>query len=119
MKIPLFDRLFRKSEPSESVPVKEEQNQKPVRMGIAQARDVFEPASKDSLLPNSLARSNLKQAEAGSVDESDDVLANFQSGEARTPYAVGSLWNSKDTPPTTAKSDSDSDSDRKRRLKPH
>jgi hypothetical protein len=29
----------------------------------------------------------------------DEVLVAFAHGEARSPYAVGLLWNAKDTPP--------------------
>lgn len=120
MRIPLFDRLFRKPELTESVVQKKEANPEPVKMGIARARDSFESGPQESRLPNNLVSASESKAEQDSTGDqnSDDVFIGFQAGDVRTPYIVGGLWNSQDKPPEAAESSTDSNTE-KNRIKKH
>lgn len=115
MRIPLFDRLFSKPEQTEPLATKKEANPEPIQTGIAQARDSFESVPQSSSAAGNLfPSSNSKADQVYSRDQnqnSDDVVVRFEHGEIRSPYVVGGLWNSKDTPPTSADSDSDSEKD--------
>lgn len=111
MRIPFLERLFSKPVQTEPAATPKEMTAPPIKTGIAASRDSFESAPQ-STTGNLFAPSNLKPGQDSSSEQkSDDVIIGFEPGEIRSPYVVGNLWNSQDTPPASAESDSDSDKD--------
>ena len=114
MRIKLFDRLFKRSELTDSVKIKEQNTVKANTTGIATVKDSFVKARADNFFSGKFLESEdlQKEQEYGRKQKHDDVLVEFQAGDTRSPYLLGGLWGS-DKPPET-KSDSDDDDKKKK-----
>jgi hypothetical protein len=78
MKIQFLQNLFKPSGATEK-PESVDPSPKVIKTGVAEIRDSFKTQSS----------------------RDDTVLIAFESGDARSPYVVGNLWNDKDKPPET------------------
>src|SRR5262245_12151510 len=105
MKIQFLQNLF-KLGGAEQQELKD-QSAKQTKTGIGQIRDSFETQSSqnDFFSGRLLSAEDLRQEQNYNLPApNDDVLVAFETGEMRSPYVVGSLWNSSDKPPETDES---------------
>jgi hypothetical protein len=114
MRIRLFDRFLKRTEPEVSLKVKEQATLKANTAGVASVRDSFVKARNENFFSGKFLEAGdlQKEQDYGRPKQNDDVLVEFQGGETRNPYVQGSLWTTSDTPPET-KSDSDDDKKKK------
>lgn len=110
MRIKFFERLFKPTAAIESAKIKQQETAKANTTGIARVADSFEKARPANFFSGQLLQADdLQQEQENQKDQNkDDVLVEFQPGETRSPYVLGGLWNSSDSPPE-AKNDSDDD----------
>lgn len=101
MRIKLFEKLFKPPETTDSGKVKQQETVKPNTTGMETVRDSFEKSGSENYFSGKLLESGDFQKEQDYVRKQnpDDVLVEFQAGETRSPYVVGGLWNSSESPP--------------------
>lgn len=114
MRIKFLERFFKPAESMENSKVKQQETVKANTAGIATVRDSFQRSRSENYFSGKLLEAGdlQKDQDYKRKQNPDDVLVEFEAGESRTPYVLGSLWNSSDTPPET-KSSSDDDKKKK------
>lgn len=114
MRIRFFQSLFQFVRGQDSSKLKDAQAAKH-KSGVGDVPDSFEatPGRGKFFSGKLLTASDFKQEQNyhRDKDKDSDAVVAFQSGDARSPYVLGNLWNTEEKPPVESKDSNDSKDD--------